>query len=72
MFVYQVIDFDLRFEMSFLKKEWATEEGRADFEQGVKASATHFYWGLRKIVWRACLLCNVFVVTKNAFIIGFF
>ena len=67
MLVYHFVDPDLRVKIIF-RKEGTTENGRIDFEIEDIGTSAHWYWRLKKISCRACLLfCYFFGDKKIAF-----
>ena len=67
MFIYHIVDPDLRVEI-FFEKEGTAKNGGVDFEVGDIGTSAHLYWRLKKISCRACLLFyNFFGDIKNSF-----
>ena len=64
MRVYYFVDFDLRVEIIF-RKEGTAENGQIDFEIGDISTSAHWYWRLKTISCRACLLFYYFFGDKK-------
>ena len=55
---------DLRVEIIF-RKEGTAKNGGIHFEIGEKGTSAHWYWRLKKISSRACLLFYYFLGDKK-------
>ena len=55
MFVFHFVDPDLRVEIIF-RKEGTSQNECTDFEIGDIGTSAHWYWRLKKISCKACLL----------------
>ena len=55
MFVYHFVDPDLKVEIIF-RKEGTAENRDIDLEIGYIGTTVHWYWRLKKVSSRACLL----------------
>ena len=64
MFVYHFVDSDLRVEIIF-RKGGTAGNGGIDSEVGDIGNSAHWYWRLKKISCRACLLFYYFFLTKK-------
>ena len=64
MFVDHFADPDLRVEI-ILRKEGTAENGGIDFEIGNISTSAHWYWKLKKISCRTCLLFYYFFRDKK-------
>ena len=64
MFVYHFVGPDLRADLRS-KKEGTAENGGVDFEIGDIGTSAHWYWRLKKISCRACLLFYYFFGDKK-------
>ena len=64
MFVYHLVDPDLRVKIIF-RKEGTAEYGGTDFEIGDIGISAHCYWSLKKISYRASLLLYYFFGDKK-------
>ena len=67
-FTIYFVDLDLRIE-TFFQKDGAQQkmEWGVNFEIGLIGTSAHFYWRLKKISCRACLLSYCFGDKKIAF-----
>ena len=64
MFVYHFVDPDLRVEI-ILRNKGTAENGGIDFEIGNISTSSHWYWRMKKISCRACLLFHYFFGNKK-------
>ena len=55
------------FQKIIFRKEGTAENGDIDFEIGDTGTSVHWYWRLKKISCRACLIFITLLVTKTAF-----
>ena len=61
IFVYHFVDPDLRVEIIF-RKEGTAEKWGIDFVISDISTSAHWYWRLKKIMCRACLLFYYFLL----------